>query len=538
MSGANMPIDSNVYDTVLLRDTCGHARTKVKNYFYYNIYDKNIFKYNSDYDELILLDVLEGSKSQMEYLKRLIPFLIFIAFGALSWILWIVMCYCTKKPKGCLKRYSRANKASRRVCFLTYFGFVAIILILIVISLIYLEFSKSDLNGTICTLGMLRYEMMYGESLLAKEDFKKPYWYGINFLSDDIGKVQGLLNQLTTTSCPGPTGVLGNLIDNTLTIPANKYHEPVKKFKKRLEDIYQHYKDEKISYPFPTGTNVETIPLYISNLGFKENNETYTGRILYDFQIHYEHLIGTITDPIIEICNDFNTANTDLIDALERFRIIISTLEDSMNVVTNYITSYLSKYLTNMKSFYFIFCFISFILMGSSLTILSIIFSIYYFKPFSALFSSIKAMLNIINFLMIFCLIFSGVTGIFSIYFANASDIVDCSYSTKNIGSDNPRIITRTTPSSVLTRCIRGDGNLLEEFLTDNAKKTIKNLKKINSIYIAIQDAYKRIKDENKNVYNSLVSLEQVIEDFKLMEEEFSLTTSLKENGKSDISLC
>jgi hypothetical protein len=46
---------------------------------------------------------------------------------------------------------------------------------------------------------------------------------------------------------------------------------------------------------------------------------------------------------------------------------------------------------------------------------------------------------------MIFCLIFSGVTGVFSIYFANASDIIDCAYSSKNIGSDNPRVIPRTT---------------------------------------------------------------------------------------------
>ena len=272
MSGANMPIDSNVYDTVLLRDTCGHARTKLKNYFYYNIYDKNLFKYNSDYDELILLDVLEGSKSQMEYLKRLIPFLIFIAFGALSWILWIVMCYCTKKPKGCLKRYSRANKASRRVCFLTYFGFVTIILILIVISLIYLEFSKSDLNGTICTLGMLRYEMMYGESLLAKEDFKKPYWYGINFLSDDIGKVQGLLSTLAT-NCDNTIsgGLFRTLADPGSTPPnENKFVPIVNSIKQKLEDIYNTHKDKDIEHANPKDSNAKTIPLYISNLGFKD----------------------------------------------------------------------------------------------------------------------------------------------------------------------------------------------------------------------------------------------------------------------------
>ena len=85
-------------------------------------------------------------------------------------------------------------------------------------------------------------------------------------------------------------------------------------------------------------------------------------------------------------------------------------------------------------------------------------------------------------FLMIFCLIFSGITGIVSIYFTNASDIVDCTFSSKNIGSNSPRIISRTTPSSVLTRCIRGDRNLLDEYLND-ARKTINSLKKKFYIY-------------------------------------------------------
>ena len=239
---------------------------------------------------------------------------------------------------------------------------------------------------------------------------------------------------------------------------------------------------------------------------------------------------------MLEICDVLKDGNIELINSLNEFKNVISTLEESMNIVTNYITSYLSKYLVNLKSFYFIFFFIFISLMGASIIVISIIFSIYYFKQLSALYSSISSMLYFMNFLMIFCLIFSGITGIFSIYFANASDIVDCAYSPKNIGSDNPRIISRTTSSSVLTRCIRGDGYLLDEYLNDDAKKTINSLKKINSIYIAIEDAYKRMNDQNKNVYNSLNSIEQIIQDFKFMKEEFSLTTSRKENGNGDIN--
>ena len=525
-----MSTEQQIYDTVLMRDTCGNARTKVKNYFYYNIYDKKNFKYISDYDELVLLDVLEGSKSQMEYLKRLIPFLIFIALGALSWILWIFMCKCSRSPKGCLKRYSKANKSTRRICFFIYYGFATAIIILIILSLVYLNYSKSDLNGTICTLAMLRYEMMYGQSLLSKDQFKKPFWYGIKTLSDDIIKVQQLLTDLAT-NC---NDIITNLEKDANN--ENRYDILGKNLKEDLENVYLGYKDKFFVGVNPSDNDAKTIPLYISNLGYKENNETYTGKILYDYQIHYEYLIETITDPMLEICGELNNGNIDLIYALEEFKNVVSTLEDSMNVVTNYITNYLSKYLVNLKSFYFIFFFIFLTLMGTSILVLSIIFGIYYFKQLSALYSSISSMLYFMNFLMIFCLIFSGVTGIFSIYFANASDIVDCTYSSKNIGSPNPRIITRTTPSSVLTRCIRGDGNLLDEYSNEEVRKTINNLKKINSIYIAIVDTHKRINDEEDNVYNTFNSIDQIIKDFEFMKEEFSLTTSRNETGDGDIT--
>ena len=534
-----MSSDTEIYDTVLMRDTCGNSRTKIKNYFYHNIYEQKNFKYNSDYNELMLLDVLEGTKTQFEYLKNFIPFLIFIALGALSWIIWIVMCVCFKKPKGCLKRYSVANRVTRRICYFIYIGFASTILILMVISLIYLILSKSDLNGTICSLSMLRYEMMHGQSLLEKEDFKKPFWYGIESLSANIQKVQNLLQLLDNNCHNNPVNIINDL-QKTLTGGENIFDQKGRLLKERLEGLYTHFKEEKITIPKPKGgSNIEIIPLYISNLGYKENKDTYTGKILYDYQTHYEYLINTITDPILEICQELDPSiYNDLITALNNFYNIIQTIEDSMTVVSNYITSYLSKYLVNLKSFYFTFFFIAILLMGTTLIVLTILFSIYYFKPISALYSSIKSMLYLMNFLMIFCLIFSGITGVFSIYFSNASDIIDCAYSSKNIGSDNPRVIQRTTESSVMTRCIRGDGNLLDEYSNDNARKTILTLKKINSIYTAIIDADKRMNTDNneKNIYNTLNSIDQVIEDFKFFEKEFSLTTSKKEHGENDIT--
>ena len=154
-----------IYDTVLMRDTCGNSRSKIKNFFYHRVYDSNNFKYISNYDELILLDYLEGTKKKKDYLKTIIPFLIIMCLGGLSIILWCFLCYCYKSPKGCLKRYSKANKKTRDICFFIFFGFCSVILIFIIITIVYLNYSKSDINGAICTLSMLRYEIVYGQSL-------------------------------------------------------------------------------------------------------------------------------------------------------------------------------------------------------------------------------------------------------------------------------------------------------------------------------------------------------------------------------------
>ena len=527
--------DDLIYDTVLMRDTCGNSRSKIKNYFYHRVYDSNNFKYISNYDELILLDYLEGTKKKTDYLKTIIPFLIIICLGGLSIILWCFLCYCYKSPKGCLKRYSKANRKTRDICFFIFFGFCSVILILIIVTLVYLTYSRSDINGAICTLSMLRYEIVYGQSLLEKKNFKKPFWYGIDSLSDNIEKVRTLISELNT-NCQNE--IIPILIKNP--DGENNYDIADKNLKQNLENLYQTYKNRKISNVNVDNPTVDTIPLYISKLGFKENNETYTGKILQDYEVHFEYLIDKIFDPLLEICEDLNNASPaeleELPTALDNFNEVISTLESSMDLIAYYITKKISDELINLKNIYYVFYLIFLGLMGVSIIAISILFFIYYYKPISAMNYSIKLLLYFMNFLMIFCLILSGLSGILYKYFSDSSDIVDCMYSSKNIGSDDPRIIQRTTPSSVLSRCVRGDGNLLEEYLTDNAKKIILDLKKLNTIYPKIVEAYYRITTREDNEYNTLSSLDQVILDFTYMKDEFSLTTSIEESGTGDIN--
>ena len=530
------------YDTVLMRDTCGNSRSKIRNYFYHRVYEPKNFKYVSYYDELILLDVLDGTKKKKDYLKTVIPFILIMCLGGLSIALWILLCFCYKAPKGCLKRYSKSNRRTRDSCFFLFFGFCSVILILIIITAVYLDFSTSDINGAVCTLSMLRYEIVYGQSLLDRQSFKKPYWYGIDTLSENIEKIKTLIVDLQQ-NCEDE--IIDGIIDKN-SDGENIFDETGNKLKEELETIYTTFKDRKISVNIEGSTH-SIIPSYISNLGYKENNETYTGKIFQDYEIHYEYIAKKIFDPILEICKDFQldadddpSIIEDLPNALNQFNEVFSTLQDSMDFIALNVTKKISDELINLKNIYYVFYLIFLGLMAISIVSITILFFIYYYKPISAINYSIKVVLYIMNFLMIFCLVLSGLSGILYKYFRDSSDIVDCMFSEKNIGSDDPRIVPRTSGSSVLTRCIIGDGNLLDLYLTDNARKHILLLKKINTIYTKIIHAYNKIiiaKEHHEiNEYSALSSLDEVIEEFELMKREFSLTTSKEEAGSADIN--
>ena len=143
----------------------------------------------------------------------------------------------------------------------------------------------------------------------------------------------------------------------------NNFDTTKKKNKNALEDLYVNHKNDIISNANAEDSSAKTIPLYISNLGFKENNETYTEKILQDYETHYEYIIKKITDPVLEICQNFGNSDdenfeddiNELPKALESYNEVVSSLEGSMDLVAIYVTSRISKWLINLKNLYYVF---------------------------------------------------------------------------------------------------------------------------------------------------------------------------------------
>ena len=94
-----MPIDE-----VLMRDSCGKSRPKIKKYFYYNEYNKENFPFTSDYEELTLLDLIEGKKSIVDIIPLFIPYILLFILSIICIGVYISICACSRKPKCFLKR--------------------------------------------------------------------------------------------------------------------------------------------------------------------------------------------------------------------------------------------------------------------------------------------------------------------------------------------------------------------------------------------------------------------------------------------------
>ena len=116
------------------------------------------------------------------------------------------------------------------------------------------------------------------------------------------------------------------------------------------------------------------------------------------------------------------------------------------------------------------------------------------------------------------------------------ADIVDAVLSKENLSSETPRLINAGDHITKLTRCLRGDGNLFEEFVDENVKRIVDPLTQLYSLYSPVNEVNSRLDETENNEYNSLISLEETIEELEKMKEDFVLTTTKEISSNYDIT--
>ena len=165
-----MPIDE-----VLLRDSCGKSSTKLKKYFYYNEYSKDNFNYISDYNELTLLDIIDGKIAFIDLIFMFFPYVLIFLLAIICIGIWISICCCSFRPKCLLKRDNKNPTRKRFICFMVFLGFSFSIIVLGITVMIYINIAEKNFNGSICSLLMFQYEIINGQGFLARKQINKPY---------------------------------------------------------------------------------------------------------------------------------------------------------------------------------------------------------------------------------------------------------------------------------------------------------------------------------------------------------------------------
>ena len=518
-----MPIDE-----VLMRDSCGKSRSKIKKYFYYNEYNKDSFPFESDFEELTLLDLIEGTKSIADAIPQFIPYILIFILAIICIGVWISICSCSKRPKCFLKKDNIHTNRTRFICLMVFFGFALCIIILGIISIVYIYYAEGDFNGTICSLLMFQYDIINGQGFLSKKELYKPYWYGSTEIGYAINNITKLLSDLQST-CINSFTVLDTARRSSAAGDSLEYN---------LEFIYSNFKDKTISITSPTNNPTTTIPIYISNLGPKENNETYTGRIYEGYKKNFKYISEDIIFPVYYICLPFKASGGEKLSlGLGEFEFVIENLNTLLDNLSSTITEYIMTFSNYIVNFGYKVNFSLFIVITVATGIECILFIIYYFHPFSVLKYNIYIFIHIINLVLILCIIYNAIFGLLSILLGNMADIVDAAFSKENLVSQNPRLIGGGTNIQKLARCLRGDGDLFSEFVKDEVKQITDQLTQLYILYTPSKTVDEKINNDTEdNEYNSLIQLVTVIKELEEMQEDFILSTTKETSQGNDIT--
>ena len=519
-----MPIDE-----VLMRDSCGKSRSKIKKYFYYNEYDSDNFPYISDFEELTLLDLIEGSKSFSDVIPLFIPSFILIIVGLGCIGVWISICVCSVKPKCFCKKDNKNTNRTRFICLMVFFGFALSIIVLAIVLIVYIANAEYDFNGTICSLLMFQYQIINGQGLLAKKPMYKPYWYGSNGINEAVSNINFFLQELKTTCEENIDNFESTTTDAvTAGLSLTTY----------LELIYETNKNEKIQATGPKEEDVETIPIYINNLGPTTTNESYTGKVIEDYEKNFEYIIYDILFPVTGLCTVLSgDGGQYLTNGLKGFESVIGNLNTMLDNLSSKITEYITDYSSLIVNLGYKFNLALFIIVIIIIIVQVILYIMYYFHPFTLTKYALYVFIHILNFILILCFIYNGIFSILAMVMGNMADIVDAVLSKENLSSQTPRLIDADGDLNKLTRCLRGDGDLFEEFVTDDVKTIVDPLTQLYGLYTPVKEVNSRINNNTgNNEYNSLIALDNFIEELEKMKEDFVLTTTKEISSNYDIT--
>ena len=532
----NSPND--VKTELYIRDFCGKSINLITNYYYYNYYKQKDFNYKVSFKEKTLLDIIEKREKFMNYLISILPFLIFIVFAFVYIFAFISFWFCICCPIDCCKKNKIICK--KKIYLILFHCFSIIIVILGILTLIYINLLKMDIHGMVCSLNLLIYNIKNGQGLIKKKEFEKPLWLNLDDLTILINQAS---SPLTTLIAPcndfvaaniGPTPSLTDNFD--ILFETSKISLKIIDFENKLISIYNSYKNRNLFYN-NLDTNTNTTPLYIKNLGPKDNRSTYLGKIYIEFNNNFVYSAHNYFKIIYGYCSILSGLNTlSYQNSLGNVSSFTNSLKDSLDSINKSIINKISKYINDYENILFIIYEIFLILFLFLIILINIVFFFYIKNNYKITRKCIIIFWVIVNFLIVILFIISSIFGIFSYIFNDVGDILDFLFSNENLSSDSPSLVGNSI--SAVKHCLTPNGDVLNEFLGENAEEVQKIIDLFNTLYnlkYKISNESNLYSSSIQNSKNTLFNMNNFISELDEYNNDIVSTTNLINNGNKAV---
>ena len=536
----------NAFDMLNIRDFCGTSRNLIQDYFYYNYYNQENFNYKLTYKENPLLDIIDGKGKILDYILTLIPFVILLIFGFVYIFCCTAFWICICCPIDCCKK----NKTicNKKILLILFHIFSIIILIFGILGIIFINFSKQDLHGMICSLNLFIYNIIYGQGVLKKSEYKKPMWQSLETLKKIANDGQTLFTETidncrefnstyfieaTNQKCTdfarknaglAPEDIDVELLSNSKYCSSIYENDILAQFQTSVSTIYSNYQNTELNYK-----TIKIKPLYIDKLGNNEdqNSNTFLGKINNEFNNNYMYSFDKFFGIVFKNCMIMRDQLSDYTDALMDVGVFTDDLKNSLNDISEKVVNKLSNYIKDYENYLFSTYIAFLVLIIIFVFLLNIVFFLYLKSYYNISRKFIIIFWVIINIVIVILFILSSLLGIFSYVFNDVGDVLDFIFSPENLNSEEPRLLPGSGMDKIVT-CLNPKGNLFDTFIGTNkfivtAVNVFNELYNLKYLIMNESYLYSDSIQTSKNQLNSIPNINKILEEYK---NDFSLTTN------------
>ena len=516
-----------------IKELCQSADEKLFNYYYKEGAYETDYETDEADDSQTLINLIKDQNTDdiKEYIKKCAKWLVFIIFGILTIIGWIVCCVCACCSCCCFTKCCQ-NKIASFVTFVLCAACYGVVAILGIYTAASANRALTGLNNTSCSLLNFVDDIINGQ-----KRHTIPYWKGINGLKDVLQSIESGIRSTIIVNEKKFYDSVGAYKSNTIDSEKNLNSLKNEKVKDGNNKFYHIY--------LPPGTSFDeknVVPICISTYdtylelfeGEYEGVKEASDEVLTEMESAFSEVTGCKSDDKSG-CGESEAFDVikDSIDAINdissSFTNIQSDLTDPWYDIQSTINDIGKNSLKIAGSVICVFC--------ASVCALIILFKLMncvgkIFRIVITILWNIVALTTIVSFIL------GGVIGLLGKIGIDLVSVVNFIISEDNLKSNDPEIIGKIDKADYLIRCLHKDGDLATELDLANKASSIQQLNDLKDSLTTLQTNFSsKSHSIFPTEYNNLIQNYYTNRFFELenLNNEFNVSKDLEKlNNKLD----